>query len=335
MTVRLRRSLCPTMAVAALLALPCVAQGRGNGGGTNGTAVIDQPIKLELTARDPLMAPLQPHQVHRSGSIRHDGGTLYRDGVDNVGLDAGDRRNLGLVFGRNSQRALILDLGDELPPLAGDGNGRITAAGPPLNFFAANGVPRPDWGEDGLFGTADDRLVTGSFRVAVQENVSALGALPMSEYAPIYCRTDLKDLFPVIDELDPIEVDPDDPLTFRQMSTYVRWEFEVNGHQWTLRFGRNTANRIPGSGFTHDDCGPVVVERLFATSSPDPYASDPPFEIRALPWQTTDPTHARYGLTVGYLYYQGTKKNDPEVYAGAFDIRWADGVSSRWSANPL
>jgi hypothetical protein len=72
----------------------------------------------------------------------------------------------------------------------------------------------------------------------------------------------------------------------------------------------------------------VRIERLIDGGAPhDPNV---PWVIQAMPWNTVDENHPRYGKVVGFLFYRGTKSSDPMVYAGAFDVRWAD-AGAAWT----
>jgi len=130
------------------------------------------------------------------------------------------------------------------------------------------------------------------------------------------------------------------PATYTRMCSVVRFQFEVAGHRWHLYFGPPNRRYSPARQLASMDCGGVLIERdfqlptPFSGPAPDPYSTNPPWVIRTQPWDTTDPAHPRYGMTVGFLYYVGARKNDPLQYAGAFEIRWANTAATAWTVHP-
>ncbi len=295
---------------AALVISSCNLPAQRNGGGKGGSN-----SSPDIASRIVLKGPASAGGS--GGELRSDHANPtneYRNGVDRVGVEVGSNRNIGLLIDRRSSRRLVLDLGDELLPMAGDNPSNL-----PVVTFGPN-IPDPSLGPDGKVGGDDDGEISEvELRIAHRENVSDLGVRPNNEWTPNYCWPDNTEV---------AVVDPDDPLTFRRMCTTMRMDFKVGAHQWRLYFGAPTARASSFYVPTHPDTGPVVVERIFPNWNPNVDPTDPtdptvPWVITVEPWQTSNVLHPRYGAVVGYLHYRGTQKQEPWRYVGAFDVSWA------------
>ncbi|MHC4510812.1 MAG: hypothetical protein ACYTAO_17965 [Planctomycetota bacterium] len=216
----------------------------------------------------------------------------YIDGESRVDCKTGRRRTIWVKFGNNSSRTTNLILGDELEWVEGD----------PIPEFSANGIDLPDGSIDQV-----------SLSIAVGQNVSGLGEEFVDNV--LYCNS------------APITSDSS-PADYACMLTNMRVDFRdvTQGYNWRLYFGPGprTGGTWPGGSlFSNPD--PSLNEYVTVTRT------NPSLTGAGRIWEvTTSPVNRELVSTVesaevvpGFLYFKGTKPNDPLVYVGAFDVPWS------------
>ncbi|MBK8974761.1 MAG: hypothetical protein IPM29_02440 [Planctomycetes bacterium] len=222
-------------------------------------------------------------------------GAEYSDANSGEMCAVGRRRTISMALAQRSPRWLSLQLGPELPPVDGDDSNN-PSNNEFLDFFATHDVPDPS-------GVVTEVVV----QIAGRHNVSGLG-WTIVDGVP-YCNPNL----------EPIEPTPGLPETYSWMCTDARIDFNSGPHQWRLYFG------VGAWAWTNPANSPVLIHRNPVT---DPTDTTEPWVTHALPWSTTPVTSdidelLRLDKVVGFLYYRGTKRQDPYQYAGAFEVPWS------------
>jgi hypothetical protein len=238
------------------------------------------------------------------GSLTSDGGP-YADGQSNVECKTGRRRTIWVKFGKNSSRRMTLNLGVALTHLAGDSDlpkVSLEDIDPELS------LPSGDI----------DRLL---LYIAVGHNVSGLGEE--------FVEADLHN-GPLLYCAGVPDPETDDPANFNCILTNMRIDFRdvTQGYNWRLYFGPGPqeGGAWPGGTFFSNPepslNAYVTVTRALSTGP----AAGRLWEVRTS--QVDRDADGSADAVPGFLYFRGTKPNDPHIYVGAFDIPWScDAVS--------
>lgn len=273
-----------------------------------GGNVKQQDISTEVTFLDDLF-----------DGLISDGGT-YTDGEDSVDCKTGRRRHIWVNFGKNSSRTMTLTLGDKLVRVSGD---------PSIEVL-------PDEVDLPTGGIEIDRV---ELKIADGQNVSGLGE-------EILVKDDFRSPDPILyaypgtGEIAKPQPDPDAvpapiPAEYNCMLTNMRIDFRdvIQGYNWSLYFGPGPMLLVPSDptsggdwpgGFKFTNPNPLKNAYVKVTRDFE-YGTE---AGAGRVWQVETVKTDRNGdetpdSVPGFLYFRGTKPNDPQIYVGAFNIPWS------------